>query len=376
MSVNINHILLLFGDNPVSYNACAALYGSEIKTLAHLPKSKASINPISSKFHQISKSRHDWHENEYVEELIAIANNLCPQKKILVQLTNDQSIEFWLRYQDKLSSHYEITSQNIALIYNKKSFYEMIESIAPTIPKANKGQFPYIIKPALKGYFNQPSTESKFQKLFGKKYAIINDSQEESQLLKFQESELVMQELVDLAEYKEMSWIGYRSHDELTCYQLNHLKRNHRDRISELEITEVSEKVQEIAKNVLEKTNYYGICDIQMFFNAKTSQYYVIEMNPRLWCGHEILLMNQINLIKKMAYDHYNINSKPINTSLNKPSIKWFSWLYVESLSDYFRLQPSEFFNLKADNILFRFAAFGFGILKSIINIFTHRTSS
>jgi len=64
-------------------------------------------------------------------------------------------------------------------------------------------------------------------------------------------------------------------------------------------------EIQAIGDRIVREMGYGGIANIQVIRDKKSGAYIVSEFNPRLWCSHEILLMNGINLPKMWADDYY-----------------------------------------------------------------------
>ena len=358
--VRRNPILILFGSNAVSYNIISALNDSGFNTISLLPSNAPSLNLFTKKIFQIKKSKYRYQSDDYLNDLIEFIKKQSVEKKILTFLTNDESIEFWIRNQTYLAPYCTIGTNNIQRFYHKSQLYQALDSLevlypetwksTPDIPEA---KFPVIVKPAFKDLNNQ------FFNTFNSKIIILKSKDDLYLLKQFKESELIFQEFLEFNSGDEFSWWGYRDTSGVIYSVVGKHLEKYPDRSGRITHTTLTEnpKIKAIGDAIVKNMDYTGIADIQFILNSKDQQYYVIEMNPRLWCSHEILLMNKINFIRLFAEDYYNGRGKGleyISGLRKKSSVEWYSVLYniKHIFSDRFKM--TEYFELKEDNSMFR----------------------
>ena len=351
---NTNCILILFGSNAVSYNIAAAFFDTSYKTLSLLPADTSKINKFSKKFSKIEISKYDSMSSQYLKELIEFLNRQSLNKKILTFLTNDISIEFWIKYQAELSKYCTIGIENIEYFYRKDYFYNALKNIGISYPATWKthDEIPtelgkIIVKPAYK------NSSNKFWNLFHSKIIITKSTNNFDWTRKFSSGELLFQEKLNFDLGDEFSWWGYRSENGIVfsvCAQHVNKYPDKSGRISHAKLL-INKEVLNIGNSIVEQLDYVGIADIQMIYDRSKRKYKVVEMNPRLWCSHELLLLNDINFIEHYANDYYNQqfvkNFRP--TFLREYKKEWYSILFNIDQPLLNKPNCTEYFNLKQE---------------------------
>jgi len=364
-------ILILFGANTISYNVAAALH-TNTKVITCLPNKFSKLLENSSKYDFAKVSKFSCDDERYVDDVIeTVKNNSNTSRKTLTFLTNDQAIYFWIKNKNKLSQYCSLTIDNIENYYNKQKFYNQLEANAPeTIRTWTKEQkplvdFPIIAKPTYK------DTDNKFYNKFSSKIIKINCENDLKLLNDFSDSELIFQEEIDFDSGKEFSWWGYRNKNgEIVSVTARHCNKfpDKSGRITKVKIEENFE-LKKLGNNIVDKLNYVGIADIQFIRERDSNQYKIIEMNPRLWCSHEVLLMNNINLIRLCVDEYYGTitpiqkknYTKGISGNKNR---EWYSILYNIDHFSILNIKCSEFYELGIDNFFTKSKIFAFLIAK------------
>ena len=110
-----------------------------------------------------------------------------------------------------------------------------------------------------------------------------------------------------------------------------------------------------------------GGSNVQFAVNPQDGRMIVIEMNPRLWCSHELLLLNNINLIRLCTDEYYgNAPSSPTNFVEKLGSKEWYSVLYNIKKRRISLNNNTEYFMLFRDNYLMQTLANFFLIIKLV----------
>ncbi len=135
--------------------------------------------------------------------------------------------------------------------------------------------------------------------------------------------------------------------------------------------------LQRLGEKIVRSIDYVGITDIQFIYDEPNDTYKVIEMNPRMWCSHEILPMNNINLIKYRVDNYYKSSDQyydrnkylEVLKGASEPPYKkeWFSILYnIKNFKLSKKFRFTEYYNLKDDNIITRILLYIFITAKFI----------
>lgn len=340
-------VILLFGDNPVAYNAAAILDFHGYKAVAMVP-SKGRKTFLKSKFYSCVKfSKYKWHEELFAKELVQEFFN-DKQKKIIIP-TNDLAIECLLKHNKFLKKFFIINGEEVGRVYNKLGFYNLLSKFELPIPKTwinkdiKKITYPCIVKPVIKDGNNS------FIKKYRKKFLSINDFSEAKKILNEFKGDVIFQEKIDIAE--EYSWCGVRlKNQKILSFISEHIETfpDYSGRISAAKLCE-NEEVKKLGDKLVQKMDYYGIADIQVAKEKESGSYKIIEMNPRLWCSHELLEMNDISLLKYLVGNYYNEELTFYNID-NNDSNQWYSIMYNIGKNKAQRKNNTEFYRMNEDN--------------------------
>ncbi|MBT6068529.1 hypothetical protein HOG48_02115 [Candidatus Peregrinibacteria bacterium] len=344
----MSEICVLFGTNAVAYNIASAFSKSDYNVFTFIPKGESKVFCHSKFWGDVHKSRYKFDDDMLANDIIEHVKKGNLSGKILTFLANDQAVYFWIKYQDKLSKYLTVQIDNIETFYNKNLFFKKLgdaEFCPKTWEVSEVGSFPCIVKPAYKDFDN------KFYNKFKSKVRIAEGIDELDQFRDFDKGELVCQEVLDFDLGNEFSFWGYRGLDgEIVSFVGQHMNKypDKTGRISHTKLVENS-GIQKIGRTIMNNLNYVGILDVQIIFDKNSKSYKVIEANPRLWCSHEVLLMNGINLLQICANNFYEVKSAMPTAELKGK--EWFSSLYsIEHKRPL--AKNTEFYALSSDNFL------------------------
>ena len=354
-------VLILFGTNLVSYNIGAAIDKSRFFPIAFFPKNSLCFFSYSNIFSKTKKSYYNWGENGYTRGLISFLESVYvhSKKKIPVLFSTDEAIVFWLNNQKILEPYCEVFNKDVNKFFDKKLFYNSLVSNGIRHPKNYSRsdlsfiQFPVIIKPSSKEYGFNKLEKNKFIRQFKKKIIVANDEIKLKSILNKYKGPVIIQQKLDFSIGDEYSCWVISNGKEFFEYSGQH-KYKHPDkmgRISKIGFKDVTE-VRKLGRDVISKLGFQGIADVQIVKNKIDSKFYVIEMNPRLWCSHEIFLMNGVNIINKLLCDYYDL-SLNFNSNINyNESVNWYSSMYNIGKKRRLRKKHTEAYNLHLDNFL------------------------
>jgi len=353
-----NYVLILFGTNEVAYSAAAALEGSGYKIVCFFPETSNNIVKFSDKIQVKEFSAFPWDSDKYRQGLTAFLRRLNSSKKMLTLLCSDEAVLFWIKHQATLSQYCTVLTEKIENFYNKVSLYNLLGQISVAyplswlIPEAGEDKLPFLIKPAFKDF------DGVQKKTDASKIKIVRNAGDLKKLKEMGLPNWFCQEILEFNMGDEYSWWGYQSpKGEIASTVARHKRKfpNKSGRITNLEVL-VQPAIKLVGDSIVKQLNYRGIAEIQFIFDRNTNIFKVTDFNPRLWCGHSALLMNNMNLIKNCADDYYqNRQENPAGASLYELETfdrkEWFSILDNFYDLDVFKIRCSEFCGRKTDNL-------------------------
>ena len=152
-----------------------------------------------------------------------------------------------------------------------------------------------------------------------------------------------------------------------------------RGRVTHVQLVEEPE-LKAIGDTIVTELDYRGIADIQFIRDRRSGQFSVIEMNPRLWCSHELLPMAGINLIQLCADNYYSTGQDAAEMrpdyldGLSNPlKTEWHSVLYNIRNLRIGSWECDEHYRLKDDNFLTRCLVRVYYVLKCVYYSATRR---
>ncbi len=367
-----NPVLILFGDNTVSYNIASIVDKNNFTPIGLLPSNVSKLNVGSINFKTLKVSKHHQDSSEYLKELIEYVKSFNSKVRIPVLFANDQALDFWVKNKNELNEYIHFPTENLSIFYNKNEFFEKLKLVIPeNIPKSStisgvkELTFPIIAKPAYK------DSSNKFYKKFNSKVVTIESEEQLVMLSSFDDKELILQEklVFDLGD-EYSNWLIALSDGSVSQYQARCLNKypNLTGRIARIGFSK-NKNIEEISKKVIEKLEYKGIGDIQFIYCQLRKKFFVIEMNPRLWCSHEIFEMNSVSFINRYLCDYYQMNNKEDELVKNQ---QWISSLF-NLLRPGIRFENDEFYGAEREGVMFRAKIFIYLTLKLFYYHFKQR---
>ena len=373
-------VLILFGGNAVSYNVASALTGTDYRPICLLPKNVSKLLRRSNRIALSAVSRHTWETPHYVDDLVAFLSAHTEERPILTLLTNDAAVSFWIRNRERLSRCCAVPTARPERFHNKQLFFEQLQKHGIDCPRTwtfsreDVREFPYIVKPSRKG------ASPDFVRRTGTKVLVVNRAEDLDVLDGLAPEDLIGQENIDFDMGDEYSWWGYRSSEGWTvAATAQHREKfpDKRGRVSHVRLVD-NPPVLNLGNRIVEALGFTGIADIQFICDRKSQDCKVIEMNPRLWCSHELLLMCGINLVRLCADDFHgrltDWHEAPYLSGLQtRPNVEWYSVLHKIRHPALPSRCVSEYFDLKSDNLATRTALRGYLAAKLVYYLVTRR---
>lgn len=375
-------ILVLLGGNVVSYNVASALRDSEYKPVCLLPANVPKWLLRSNRYAMAKTSSHKWQDEGYLEDLLAFLETHCQAGRTLTFLTNDQAVYFWICNRSRLEKLCFLPTPNITPFYDKRLFFEALRDLELnsadtwTFAQREGKPFPYLVKPAYKDEFNL------FVKTVGAKALLVRGPEDLRRIRRCDTENLICQSLLDFENGQEYDWWGYRDPKgrivSVTAREISKYP-DKRGRVTHVELVEEPE-LKAIGDKIVSELDYRGIADIQFIRDRRTGRFDVIEMNPRLWCSHELLAMAGVNLVRLCADDYHGCLQDGMDwppeylNGLETPHrTHWHSVLYNIRNFGIGKWKCNEHYGLETDNFITRCAVRAYYFLKFIYYLTTRR---
>jgi predicted ATP-grasp superfamily ATP-dependent carboligase len=344
-------VFLLFGDNLVAYNIASSLYRGNLrhKLYSFPPKGRWKFFSKSRFFSSFKISQFYKADTRYLEELISfLKTSMSGGEKMKVVFTNDEGLDFWEKNKKKLAPYLEAEYENYEVIQDKLTFYKKLKNIAlmpetTLLENCSKEtlSYPCIIKPRSKengGFFRR----------FKNKVLLLNDKRDFPYFTKCESENLICQEYLPLDDIIELSFWGFRSKNNMEGITVIHKekfpeKTGRSTYIKQAKNIDLSKK----AKKILIALDYCGVFDLQFLYNKKTGELWLLEMNPRFWCGHEYFILNNYNFV-----ENYLSDSSPKFAEKNFKA--WYSILFNIRKPLSKQVKPTEIIGIENDNLYAR----------------------
>ena len=328
-------VLVFFGGNTVAYNAAAVLAGSGHRVWAFLPGNVSKTYAGSRWFEAVGCSKHSWQSEGYISDLLEFLHVHQSNGGFLTLLTNDAAVATWMQHGEKLSCFCFLPYPDIGALQNKSTHASTFAQLGLDTPRTwrladyEARTFPYLIKLSTK------TMESVFAKKIGAKVLVVRSDCELAALDGMDQSDLLAQEMIDFNPGDEWSWWGYRDpRGEIESVTVRHVESypDQRGRLSHARL-ETNSQVRELGDKLVQGLDYHGLADIQFLFDKPSESYKVVDFNPRLRCGHELLAMSGRNLLLSCVNDYLGGSDSGSRKSANKDTPPqqakdWYSVLY------------------------------------------------
>ena len=272
------------------------------------------------------------------EKLVDLLIDLGKENKYpnwLLIPTDDYYVRLVSQNKNILSRYFTVTVDDweiIKLFFNKKNSYPLAESVVVPVPKTyypnsnddlrnieNDIDYPCIIKPAVM---------LDFYRHFKRKVFVCNNAAElhanYKQALKIiKPEEILVQEIIPGNSEHQYSVGIFFDRNKSYNYLVGRRKRQHP--IDFGNATTFAETVEipiliDYAHRILEKANFFGICEVEFKYDERTDQYKFLEVNPRTWKWHLISEKAEIPLLLSL-YKYFHEGK-----AINKKEFKECGW--------------------------------------------------
>ena len=271
------------------------------------------------------------------EKLVDLLIDLGKENKYpnwLLIPTDDYYVRLVSQNKYFLSRYFTVTVDDweiIKLFFNKRNSYPLAESVVVPVPKTyypnsnddlrnieNDIDYPCIIKPAVM---------LDFYRHFKRKVFVCNNAAElhanYKQALKIiKPEEILVQEIIPGNSEHQYSVGIFFDRNKSYNYLVGRRKRQHP--IDFGNATTFAETVEipiliDYAHRILEKANFFGICEVEFKYDKRDQQYKFLEVNPRTWKWH---LISQIAGVP-FLFSLYSFitDGKPIVTNDYKKAV-------------------------------------------------------
>ena len=265
-------------------------------------------------------------------------------KEAMLIPTNDMLVGFVSDNYDVLEKIYMLSSpekQITEIAFNKIKTYKTAIKAGLSIPESYfpdslnellaieaKITYPVIVKPAVMFRFYKKSGKKVF--LCNSKDELIENYKKAIEIIP--KDEVIVQEFLNGGAKDLYSYASYSLKGEvLGSFIANRIRQKPMDFgvATTFAKTVISERIEELAKQIIKEMNYTGLAEVEFMYDDKIKDYKLIEINPRTWKWHTMANIVGINLIKMLIM---NLDGKSIEKQKNtKENLAW-----IEQLTDFF----------------------------------------
>lgn len=247
-------------------------------------------------------------------------------KETLLFPTNDEMIEFLVKYYDEFNEAFYMgipKPETVTLFSDKRNTYRFCEKNHIACPHswypdtiedvkqiADEVDYPVIIK---------PSIMYSFHRLFGKKAFRCNDKNElilraTAIAKRFPLENVLIQEFLSggpqyLYSYGTFAVNGVPR----AAIMVNRIRQNPMDfgNSTTFAITCNIPEIKKIAEEILKLTGYFGLAEVEFMYDTKTATYKFIEVNTRAWKWHSISNQLGFGFLTEMIHYYNGTSVKP-----------------------------------------------------------------
>lgn len=312
-------------------------------------------------------------DKEFLEILIQIAQKMNYRDSKPVVFTGDDNyLLFFAKHYDKLKDFFQFSFESnyslLELALNKSKVNELAESIGVLAPKSysknaisdiKESEFPIIIKPALKKTPEINVVEKAFRLKICQNIDELLLAVNQLQSLNL---EGIVQQYIPGNDDKLYTIGTYSFKGRLIAWSTSVKIRQFPPGSGECSFGKTIYKPEllEPAKKLLKALSLTGISQIE--FKEYMGDFYLIEINPRIWSWHQIHSGNGVNLVQ-ICLDNLNkkLKSNDIFSPLNDDEAYWqFFWMdllynrllnknvsFFKIFKDFFKSNYEAFFNFR-----------------------------
>jgi len=233
----------------------------------------------------------------------------------LLMPTDDYHVRLLSRNRKELSKYFVVTVDEwgvVEIFFNKKKSYPLARAAGVPIPEtyypdsfddlqaiSSDIQYPCIVKPAIM---------LDFYRYFKKKVLVCHNPDElkinfRSAAEIIDPRELLLQEIIPGSSEHQYSVGIFFDRDKSYNFLVARRKRQHP--IDFGNATTYAETVNipiliEYAHKILNKANFFGLCEVEFKFDERDEQYKFLEVNPRTWKWHIISEKAGVSFLKSI----------------------------------------------------------------------------
>ncbi len=291
-----------------------------------------SVSTYSKYKKKIFKSPSPSEENSYLDFLISLCKSEGIRDWIIIP-NSDETVYILSKYKTELKKYYKLTVPDwdvIKKVYIKKNTYQIAEQYNIPIPKTwypkdleELGsldlEYPLIIKPSIRDHF--------FNTVKTKAYR-VNNKNELFGIYKYvcqviDPSEVLIQEMIEGGPENLYSYGTFYKKDFARIGAVARRSRQHPMDFGHAttfaEIVNIPE-ITDLANKFLESIDYYGIAEVEFMFDRRHNKYKLIEVNPRIWGWHSLLIAAGLDL---PYYLYLDTIGEKFDYQMIDNSIKW-----------------------------------------------------
>lgn len=296
-----------------------------------IDQDSAGIARASKYCRSFTRSPHYSNEEAFVEFLLGLADKHDINCWTLFP-TDDEQVKVLSQHRDLLGQKYRIWTQEwekISILYCKDLFYKYVCSLGLNCPRTSVVEsveqledleldYPVIIKPSVK---------EQFYRRFKQKAIECNDLSEVREVFRksadiVPPSQLLIQERIPGHGENQFSLAGLFQNGEpvffITVQRVRQHPMDFGHASTYVELLQCDELVEPSLK-LLRSIGYSGVCEVEFIKDPRTSEYRILEVNPRFWGWHTITRACGVNLplmLYNQIYElQHTVPSQPMRGS-------------------------------------------------------------
>ncbi|MCG8696854.1 MAG: ATP-grasp domain-containing protein [Bacteroidales bacterium] len=267
---------------------------------------------------------------ELLDRLIEIGESNLHRNWVVFP-TNDYQVQILSKNKKKLEQYFTLAVddwEKASIFWSKKQTYRLAKKNQVPIPKTFTPtdieeigsidiNFPCIIKPDVMHIFRS-KYGVKVLKCSSRDELISNYQKIKSEV---PDLELIVQEIID-GSYDNQYSVGILCiNNRIVTHIVAKRARQHPINFGNATTFAYSANIPEIlqyAKKIIENSGFTGICEVEFMYDAKSSEYKLLEVNPRTWKWHGIqipantpFVLNYFNYLVNKQIPEFNSTEKP-----------------------------------------------------------------
>lgn len=273
----------------------------------------------------------------FIEFLIGLSEEYKLKKWLLLP-SNDHAVYNLSKNKDKLQQYFKLITPDLNIlnnIYDKINLIKIARDSNIPVPKTYESQEALLNNESFNGdiYLIKGRNGLTFYKSTGKKAISVNTKEELKNEInelkgKMKADEIYIQEKIPLSEKnKTISFTAFSVNGVIHSYWMGQKLREHPMYFGTATFTEsvLIEDCLTQSRELLQKLNYTGICEVEYIKDLRDDKYKLIEINARTWLWVDNAIACGVNY-PVFAYNYVNngVLPKPIDY---KTGLKWINYI-------------------------------------------------